>query len=761
MPQNMKKYIASIWMASLHRHVVGFECSSGFLDQTVEITSQAMNDNYCDCPLTGEDETLTNACSGSNLWTGIHDGINDSSHYRDSFACMRQPTLVLPRSRLNDGICDCCDGSDEKEGDCPDICEEVLRKEREERERLRYMYQEGSAKRNADLKHYQSILESTMREINELESDLPQLQSRIQSLNQIIQEEKSSLFLRRFHQIDQSLEQVEFATIQLNVQEMMEVIISTCILHGEMMDLANPIDTCSPFIDAGMDIGILWKTVDVKGDRNKNHEKNQISVQTGALDNPSLRIDIVNVLMARKMPNDMVASSKDHNHHHRNHDSRDYDIDHMDYYNDDFDDHEEEHEDIPPPEYESVEEDNGDEREKYYDEFVSKYSVIMRSPFYNQAKKIVSRIKEMLDIEENHENEDGSDVDHDNSYEPSNRDGEIPENKVASFDPMAIQMVKNILSRRISLIEHGNILARSALEHLQKLEKVLSSNEYASTLKKLYIGTMLRSSISAMDAVEIITIAKASIDPQVCYSPYFTLCDSETVVPITDEGFKRDLEDRCRDRSVRFCELNDDDGSSSIPSNIPDGYYNYYVPKSRESNDYLSKISESFYSYNFADMNISSVEKDLVTVQTEVDNINKRIQESKSKVGYGDDSTDFGPDGELFALHDQCLEMSSGKYTYHLCMFQKAKQTESGRGGGVDLGKWDGMSFYQETGQRVMKWKGGSKCWNGPMRSATVFVTCGIETKLVSAEEPNICEYEFRLESPIACDDTFRDTHDL
>jgi protein kinase C substrate 80K-H len=264
-----------------------------------------------------------------------------------------------------------------------------------------------------------------------------------------------------------------------------------------------------------------------------------------------------------------------------------------------------------------------------------------------------------------------------------------------------------------------------------------------------------------MDAVEIITIAKASIDPQVCYSPYFTLCDSETVVPITDEGFKRDLEDRCRDRSVRFCELNDDDGSSSIPSNIPDGYYNYYVPKSRESNDYLSKISESFYSYNFADMNISSVEKDLVTVQTEVDNINKRIQESKSKVGYGDDSTDFGPDGELFALHDQCLEMSSGKYTYHLCMFQKAKQTESGRGGGVDLGKWDGMSFYQETGQRVMKWKGGSKCWNGPMRSATVFVTCGIETKLVSAEEPNICEYEFRLESPIACDDTFRDTHDL
>jgi hypothetical protein len=385
----------------------------------------------------------------------------------------------------------------------------------------------------------------------------------------------------------------------------------------------------------------------------------------------------------------------------------------------------------------------------------------MRSPFYNQAKKIVSRIKEMLDIEENHENEDGSDVDHDNSYEPSNRDGEIPENKVASFDPMAIQMVKNILSRRISLIEHGNILARSALEHLQKLEKVLSSNEYASSLKKLYIGTMLRSSISAMDAVEIITIAKASIDPQVCYSPYFTLCDSETVVPITDEGFKRDLEDRCRDRSVRFCELNDDDGSSSIPSNIPDGYYNYYVPKSRESNDYLSKISESFYSYNFADMNISSVEKDLVTVQTEVDNINKRIQESKSKVGYGDDSTDFGPDGELFALRDQCLEMSSGKYTYHLCMFQKAKQTESGRGGGVDLGKWDGMSFYQETGQRVMKWKGGSKCWNGPMRSATVFVTCGIETKLVSAEEPNICEYEFRLESPIACDDTFRDTHDL
>ena len=56
-----------------------------------------LNDDYCDCPETGIDETSTNAC---------HKGI---------FHC--QTKYSIPRfvtsAKINDGICDCCDCSDE------------------------------------------------------------------------------------------------------------------------------------------------------------------------------------------------------------------------------------------------------------------------------------------------------------------------------------------------------------------------------------------------------------------------------------------------------------------------------------------------------------------------------------------------------------------------------------------------------------------------------------------------------------------------
>ena len=66
------------------------------------------------------------------------------------------------------------------------------------------------------------------------------------------------------------------------------------------------------------------------------------------------------------------------------------------------------------------------------------------------------------------------------------------------------------------------------------------------------------------------------------------------------------------------------------------------------------------------------------------------------------------------------------------------------------------MDVDEETGERVMKWDKGAKCWNGPQRSATVFLSCGPETKLISADEPDTCRYVFKMESHIACDDIYK-----
>jgi hypothetical protein len=61
----------------------------------------AINDEYCDCALDGSDEPRTAACSGLALGA--------------RFRCENEglSPVDVPLSRVGDGVCDCCDGSDE------------------------------------------------------------------------------------------------------------------------------------------------------------------------------------------------------------------------------------------------------------------------------------------------------------------------------------------------------------------------------------------------------------------------------------------------------------------------------------------------------------------------------------------------------------------------------------------------------------------------------------------------------------------------
>jgi hypothetical protein len=71
------------------------------------ISDAFVNDGYCDCEVEGTDEPATGACGTA------------------SFRCENRPhaPLHIPASRVNDGVCDCCDGSDEFQGhtQCPQV----------------------------------------------------------------------------------------------------------------------------------------------------------------------------------------------------------------------------------------------------------------------------------------------------------------------------------------------------------------------------------------------------------------------------------------------------------------------------------------------------------------------------------------------------------------------------------------------------------------------------------------------------------------
>ncbi|CAM9817702.1 unnamed protein product, partial [Hapterophycus canaliculatus] len=87
-------------------------CSRDATDSSAEVSWDRVNDDFCDCPGDGSDEPGTSACSNGK-WV--------------FFFCANRGhrSVRLPSSRVGDGVCDCCDGSDEPEGACEALCEEA------------------------------------------------------------------------------------------------------------------------------------------------------------------------------------------------------------------------------------------------------------------------------------------------------------------------------------------------------------------------------------------------------------------------------------------------------------------------------------------------------------------------------------------------------------------------------------------------------------------------------------------------------------
>ncbi|KZO92144.1 hypothetical protein CALVIDRAFT_313397 [Calocera viscosa TUFC12733] len=94
----------------------------------------AVNDDYCDCE-DGSDEPGTSACKGG------------------MFHCVNEGHLPknIPNLRVNDGLCDsdCCDGSDEPAGVCPNRCAELGEAYRTTLEQERRLRRTGSKIRSS------------------------------------------------------------------------------------------------------------------------------------------------------------------------------------------------------------------------------------------------------------------------------------------------------------------------------------------------------------------------------------------------------------------------------------------------------------------------------------------------------------------------------------------------------------------------------------------------------------------------------------
>ena len=67
------------------------------------------------------------------------------------------------------------------------------------------------------------------------------------------------------------------------------------------------------------------------------------------------------------------------------------------------------------------------------------------------------------------------------------------------------------------------------------------------------------------------------------------------------------------------------------------------------------------------------------------------------------------------------------------------------------VGNWEG---FGETGDyKTMKFGSGAHCWNAGARTLTVTLSCAKENRILGVEEPEVCKYAMRLETPAACYD--------
>merc|ERR1711981_1378395 len=95
---------------------------------------------------------------------------------------------ILPSSRVNDGICDCCDGSDEWTGPlypsgqsdadtkgCLNVCMEMGKEEREERERLAKVIEEGAKMRNEMIQQGKDRKQQRQSEIETKKKEIEQV----------------------------------------------------------------------------------------------------------------------------------------------------------------------------------------------------------------------------------------------------------------------------------------------------------------------------------------------------------------------------------------------------------------------------------------------------------------------------------------------------------------------------------------------------------------------------------------------------------
>jgi hypothetical protein len=727
------------------------------------------------------------------------------------FQCPRQPKVILPLSRINDGICDCCDGTDEpNNGGCTDECEQALAAERAARAKAEADFAAGSQKRAEEMAEFAVLLKEAVAEIELLTKDeLPRLEADVKSAEAEVRDAKLSYMNGRFAAVKATVsDSIKEIGRVSTLEEIRTLIVTTCHLAGELVDAKGGSQslnksTCLPLRLAGLDLAFIWENEDID-------DEYSVTIRRAEAAGGDMMMEIAELLVENAQnDNGVVTFGKDDNKgsgagssgssYGRDYDAYGDDDYHRYHYDDDYPYDGDSEEDYHHSENDSDERADAadaaaaaasevaeagepgsdgkkEARRDAINALVSSTRLLTsRSPFISQAGALKEKIDSLLSEADADHTESGEE----GGEEIESKEGEVLADDTTSgdceedepaFDPQSLQMSRGALDRRLRHVQKGISFATSAAVLLNALE-----NEHHNDLDglkrdmiNLAVMTIYHSQLSAGDISDLFYLAMdapaVEESEKICTSIYTAICppttETRSGVAVPPSLLVNAARTRCEERvPIVATECSGD--PSYLPSTVSDGFLGYFVPQFFSEDDALGDVYVAMEALSALVDTVSEAEQKRIDCVSALSQAQNKLKTLEDKIG-GRDEPKYGSNGELYGIRDSCHSVESGKYEYEVCIFKKASQRDKGeKSGGTNLGQWVGMSRDEETGQRVMKWDKGTKCWNGPERSATVYLSCGAETKLLTADEPSTCEYVFTMESHIACDDDFKQEHGL
>lgn len=158
---------------------------------------------------------------------------------------------------------------------------------------------------------------------------------------------------------------------------------------------------------------------------------------------------------------------------------------------------------------------------------------------------------------------------------------------------------------------------------------------------------------------------------------------------------------------------------------------------------YYDKMIERFPKHEKNTPKLSSKDKQQFQLSKEALHV-KSLLESKQREQINEEQKNkknYGEGDILRAVEGQWYEKSIGDYKYKIGFLNAIYQDNT------LVGRYSGMDGNS------MQFVGGDRCWNGPQRSATVEMICHQKYDLLSVFEPQKCHYQFKLMSPLVCEE--------